>query len=55
MQEEDEEWSPEELKMVKNTFSQNCPGTFGVLFAIITGTQEQVQGVGTNQIFQEKF
>lgn len=26
----------------KNTFPQNCPGTFGVSFAIITGTQEQV-------------
>ena len=26
----------------KNTFSQKCLGTFGVSFAIITGTQEQV-------------
>ena len=25
-------------KWSKNTFSQNCPGTFGVSFAIITGT-----------------
>ena len=37
-QEEDKEWSPEKWKMVKKHFSQNCPGTFGVPFAIITGT-----------------
>ena len=42
-QEEANEWSPEKLKMVKkNPFFQNCPGTFGVSFAIITGTREQV-------------
>ena len=42
-QEEDKEREPEKLKMVEKTvFPQNCPGTFGVSFAIITGAQEQV-------------
>ena len=38
----------------KNTFSQKCLGTFGVSFAIITGTQEQVWRVGKNHIFFKK-
>ena len=41
VQEENKEWSPEsaeKLKIDKNILSQNCPGTFGVSFAIITGT-----------------
>ena len=46
--------SPANLKNdPKNIFSQNCPGTFGVSFAIITGTQEQVQRVGEKHILKK--
>ena len=39
VQEENKEWSPEKLKMARKVEDgQNCPGTFGVSFAIITGT-----------------
>ena len=38
VQDEGKEWSPEKLKMTKNTFLQNCPGTFGVSCAITIDT-----------------